>query len=94
MDKDNQRIIGGHDAKRGQFPYQISLQTCAYGTCNHMCGGAIVSPNVVITAAHCTTFGFENQKIVAGILNLNDRNSERQEIPVSRFIVHPKYNPK
>lgn len=43
------RIIGGLPTSIQNFPYQVSLQYRA----QHICGGAIVRPNIVITAAHC-----------------------------------------
>lgn len=46
------RIIGGQQAERGQFPYQVQIQYFN----QHQCGGAIISPNWVVTAAHCVSF--------------------------------------
>ena len=47
------RIVGGQDAKPGQFPYQISFQDNEYGLHFHFCGGSIYSETVIITAGHC-----------------------------------------
>lgn len=44
------RIVGGQDADIEDHPYQVSLQQ--YGA--HICGGSIISPRHVLTAAHCT----------------------------------------
>ena len=46
----NLRIVGGHDAKPGQFPYQVSLQVNDY---DHLCGGSIIDRKWILTAAHC-----------------------------------------
>ncbi|XP_050988074.1 transmembrane protease serine 11B-like protein [Labeo rohita] len=43
------RIIGGTEAAKGQWGWQTSLHYQG----KHVCGGAIVSPRWVITAAHC-----------------------------------------
>jgi len=43
------RIAGGRPANKKQYPYAASITI--YGV--HACGGALVAPRVVITAAHC-----------------------------------------
>nr|CAD7268460.1 unnamed protein product [Timema shepardi] len=43
------RIIGGELASDNQFPYQVSLSISGY----HVCGGSILTPTIVLTAAHC-----------------------------------------
>ncbi|ALC40142.1 CG9897 [Drosophila busckii] len=45
----DQRIIGGEDESIDQVPWQVSVQF--FG--NHICGGAIYSEQLVLTAAHC-----------------------------------------
>ncbi|TRY57386.1 hypothetical protein DNTS_024966, partial [Danionella cerebrum] len=43
------RIIGGSVAADGQWPWQTSLHFQGY----HTCGGTLVAPDFIITAAHC-----------------------------------------
>merc|ERR1712226_860996 len=43
-------IVGGQDATRGQWPWQVSLRNAAN---RHFCGGVIINSNWVLTAAHC-----------------------------------------
>merc|ERR1711964_3740 len=43
------RIIGGEEAPKHEFPWQVSLKSLG----SHICGGSIVNRNQVITAAHC-----------------------------------------
>lgn len=87
-------IINGQEAKEGQFPYQVSIQYCLHffniWSCDHMCGGTIISPNWILTAGHCYVVG-EELKVVAGIYKLNDRSTLKQFMSVERGIVHENY---
>lgn len=67
------RIIGGQNAAVGQFKWQ----TAVYGNpSNSFCGGAVITPNVVMTAAHCIyqppSITNNRTDIVFGILYLDD----------------------
>uniref|UniRef100_A0A3P9LNH8 Transmembrane serine protease 4a n=2 Tax=Oryzias latipes TaxID=8090 RepID=A0A3P9LNH8_ORYLA len=43
------RIIGGNETDIKDYPWQVSLQNNG----QHTCGGSLVSPRWVVTAAHC-----------------------------------------
>jgi secreted trypsin-like serine protease len=46
------RIINGQDARRGRFPWWVFLRGPA--DCGgDSCGGALIAPDLVLTAAHC-----------------------------------------
>lgn len=47
------RIIGKNLAAQGQFSYFISFRTNDYDGVFHECGGAIISENFILLAAHC-----------------------------------------
>lgn len=50
VDKQDTKIFGGRDTHIHEAPYIASLQA-KNGT--HLCGGAIISETMILTAAHC-----------------------------------------
>lgn len=87
------RIIGGRRAARGQFPYFAGIILIKNNNRNK-CGGALISRQWVITAAHCVynqvqaqlyfgTVVFGNQQPSGAVIRrVNDR---------SNFKPHPNY---
>jgi len=80
------RIIGGTQAVDGRYPYAVSLRD----NLGHFCGGSLLAPNVVLSAAHCAQPG-KLIKVVIGRHDLRDPN-DGDEVNVQTQIPHPKYN--
>lgn len=78
-------IVNGHEATRGQFPYQVSLQMHE----SHFCGGSIVGRHWILTAAHCVQH-VHSKDIVARI-GANDRR-DGTIYEISTIKIHPSYN--
>jgi len=85
------RIIGGVDAKKGAWPWQV-LITLAGGP---HCGGSLISPFWVVTAAHCMYRKEElidEFKIVTGDDDFNVAEGTETTVGVSKIIVNPGFN--
>ncbi|XP_062039917.1 coagulation factor IX [Lepus europaeus] len=81
------RIVGGENAKPGQFPWQVLLN----GKVEAFCGGSIINEKWVVTAAHCIKPD-DNITVVAGEYNIQETENTEQKRNVIRIIPYHKYN--
>uniref|UniRef100_A0A671KVC5 Transmembrane protease serine 13-like n=1 Tax=Sinocyclocheilus anshuiensis TaxID=1608454 RepID=A0A671KVC5_9TELE len=80
------RIIGGSTSQLGQWPWQVSLHYSG----SHVCGGSLVSPDFVVSAAHCFKgLNSLNWRVYAGTISQN-----ALQIPyfLKKIIVNENYN--
>merc|ERR1712168_1280911 len=89
-----QRVVGGNVAAPGAWPWQISLKKPGFGGFwFHTCGGSVIAPRWILTAAHCLkNKRVSNYRVVTGEFDLRtkDRNEETHQI--EKIIVHEKYS--
>jgi trypsin len=79
------RIVGGTDAVKREFPFQVSLQD---DNGFHFCGGTLVGAKWVLTAAHCGNVDY----VEIGRHTLSGNDICAEKIKVKRTIGHPRYN--
>uniref|UniRef100_A0A158R5J4 Peptidase S1 domain-containing protein n=1 Tax=Syphacia muris TaxID=451379 RepID=A0A158R5J4_9BILA len=47
------KIVGGNKAVPYSWPWQVEVCTKSWGECDLLCGGSLIAPEWVLTAAHC-----------------------------------------
>lgn len=84
------RILGGQPSKDHQFPWQVAIESCTAdeNSCGK-CGGALISPKFILTAAHCTDGKFKHKIGLGG----DDWHETDTVVSTIDFIQHPKYDP-
>ncbi|XP_044018553.1 ovochymase-2-like [Aphidius gifuensis] len=89
------KIYGGKDVHIDKFPFQVSVQIRNY----HICGGAIISNNHVLTAANCVLAErdvvYGNIQVLSGTRDIMYEPSthDKKIIQVSHVIFHMMYDP-
>ncbi|XP_008070348.1 kallikrein-14 [Carlito syrichta] len=85
--EDENKIIGGYTCVQNSQPWQAALMA---GPWRHfLCGGALLSDQWVITAAHCAR---PILRVYLGKHNLRRWEATQQLLRVTRQVTHPYYN--
>ena len=80
------RIVGGYSINSSDWPSTVALM---WGD-EQGCGGSLVAPTWILTAAHCIGSGGPNA-VVLGRTKLSN-TAEGQRIEIDSSIIHPGYD--
>ncbi|XP_070712025.1 coagulation factor VIIi [Pempheris klunzingeri] len=84
------RLVGSNHCPKGACPWQVLVQLNG----NSHCGGVLIDPDWVVTAAHCIHGNtVQTLAVVAGEHNLDVDDGTEQRIPVAMAIAHEGYVP-
>ena len=90
-DNDLNRIVGGSEVTPNSIPYQISLQL--YLGDQHFCGGVIIDPDSVLTAATCCDGRVpDDLRVNAGEHSLAITEATEQSSIVASYQIHPNFD--
>ncbi|KAG9414422.1 hypothetical protein AC1031_022044 [Aphanomyces cochlioides] len=84
---DSIEIVGGKEAAVGKHRYLAGLKELPNATSS--CGGSLIAPNVILTAAHCTGNGLSYAVVGSHYLS---GSSDGELVKVTKEIKHPKNN--
>ncbi|KAL4240077.1 zymogen binding [Mactra antiquata] len=89
-----ERIIGGFTAAKGFYPWQVGVRRhIQNGISSHWCGGTILSPEWILSAAHCFTDIPKGSIAVRTGDHDNKVDDEyEQEFGLEQLINHPLYD--
>ncbi|XP_077303205.1 serine protease 27-like [Lithobates pipiens] len=86
------RIVGGTDSLDGEWPWQVAVIDNVLDG-EYLCGGSLISPEWVMTAAHCINHPIQlsNYNVYLGMYELGVIDSHTVIANVSFIITDSKY---
>ncbi|KAJ1826392.1 serine-type endopeptidase activity protein [Coemansia sp. RSA 2599] len=91
----SKRVVGGKVAKDGDFPFAVFVSS-PYSTNNTACAGAILTEQIIVTAAYCVYNTNTGKPVDPSRVNIGFGKSNKAEQPatgVKKIIINDSYGP-
>ncbi|NXP44455.1 ACRO protein, partial [Heliornis fulica] len=88
------RVVGGTDAQPGAWPWTVTIQVPWHKGTGHVCEGSLISPQWVLTAAHCfiRASHISMWHVVIGATRLGQPGPKAHLRYIKRLIIHEHYS--
>lgn len=86
-------IYGGTIVRRGEYPWMTAIYRKHETGTSFICGGSLLTPQMILTAAHCFQ-GLTAKDVVVELGRYNLTDSEEDNVVVRQIediILHPDY---
>uniref|UniRef100_A0A8C6YDS4 Peptidase S1 domain-containing protein n=1 Tax=Naja naja TaxID=35670 RepID=A0A8C6YDS4_NAJNA len=89
-------VVGGIDTMPGTWPWMVSIRTPFKSGYQHTCGGSLIGPRWILTAAHCfrDIRHLTNWELVFGTNKLSHPGPDAEVRFPKRVVQHENYQPR